>query len=900
MPRLNFRLFALSIAHAATLLILAALALTLSPTVKASPGAMTEVVSNVITQCYVMAPNPDPAYPNQAVTWYLELTLPYSGTIEEATLLLQSSNVRDNGSHPILVNDADIGQAPPADGISPVCTTSHPQLTIREYNLPVGALQPGRNTVRLTAEGTTDLWGVNYVALRVRGSNLQGGTFVNVKFPGEGGDLVDAAILEPPDQSEPRPLLLLFHGWNGTPFDPFVTNYTAAVVKRNWFAASPEQRGLNALGPAGAPLASLRSQHDAIALIDYMQSHYNIDPDRIYVGGFSMGGMMAGTLAAKYPERFAAVVTHMAITDLSDWYYEQGPYRQSRIITETGGMPNQVPFEYKRRSPVELARNLKTLPLAIVHGTDDTVVLPHHADDFYAAVNATNPTHVEQAWFPGGHEPQLAQEGGVGGEWSARFMEAYTRQDNPPSLQIRTDESKTFYWLGVGKRSANTFTDVDAAVNAAEDRIVAHVKDVQPVDLSFDLGRMGLPIDVSYIVSQTNSSQPPVFEPVTIFGGVLHRTVPAGETDLHIFPNDGGLPVSLNLQNGVDGYQGTTDTWIDAWNPSLNYGEAGDLSLRPGQVTRGILRFDLAGRMPDDITIQLANLKFYTEADGPDMSVNLYRMLRPWSEASATFQQPGTGQPWGQPGGLAGQDWENAPFATLNISGGAGYRYVNIQNILADWLANPANNYGILLEVASASYNGRRLLHSSERNPGSTRPSIEIVYQPGMSTPTATPTATPTKTPSPTPTPSVTFTPTASPTATPSPTPAFGQVSGYVYEDINADRQFQSEEPTLAGAVVRLKNVIGGETQDLTTAENGFFEFQSVPMGSYLLSEIAPPGFYPAQPTSQINLNLGGGQHSAFDFGHKRMPTPTATATPSPTPSPTPLPHRVFLPLTWK
>ena len=207
------------------------------------------------------------------------------------------------------------------------------------------------------------------------------------------------------------------------------------------------------------------------------------------------------------------------------------------------------------------------------------------------------------------------------------------------------------------------------------------------------------------------------------------------------------MPVQLSLHNGSQGYIGASDTWLDQWNPSTVYGNATTLNLRPGGVRRALVRFDLADLLPDNVDVTAASLKFYAEGDGPDMSVNLYRMLRPWDAATASYQQPGAGQPWGVAGGQAGSDWDATPSATLTLAGGAGARTVNVLNLVRGWLADPGNNFGVLLNVESASYIGGRLLESSEYFDTNLRPSLELIYRPSAGTPTATPTPTATTTP---------------------------------------------------------------------------------------------------------------------------------------------------------
>ncbi|MCP4164927.1 MAG: alpha/beta fold hydrolase [Chloroflexi bacterium] len=831
---------------------------------------VVEVLSFVDDYCYVLIDEPYDV--NHYVTKDVYLSLPYSGTITEATLLLRSSNVPTWYQHPIFINGMDTGHIVRADAHNlGTCKTDSPD-DIVEYDLSPDLLHPGTNIVRLTTAPTKDTWGANYVALRVRGEGLQHSTFVSTQFPGEGGQGVDAVILEPSEQTSPRPLLLLFHGWNGKPLDPFVTEYTAAAVERQWLVASPQQRGHNTLGSGGQPLASLRSQHDAAKLIEYMQTNYSVDMDRIYVGGFSMGGMMAGVMAEKYPDVFAAAVTHKAITDLSDWFYEEGEFRQSQIITETGGEPWEIPFEYARRSPVDMASNLKNLPLAIVHGDVDTVAEPHHATDFHDAVNAIAPEHVEIQWYEGGHADDTLP---FGGEWAASFMESYTRQTNPRQVRIRTDEAKSFYWLDIGKRPSQFFTDVDVDVELENELITVSSDDVLILDLVFDIGAMGLDTNVSYVVSQTHESQgtrPPY--PVTLIDNKLNVTLPKGRSVMRLFPNRGNMPVTHTFLNGLN-YEGTTDTYLDVWAVDTANGQKVTLNLRPDDVNKSLLRFDLKNILPDNVEIKAADLKLYDTNVGPDMSVGVHRMLRPWNELTATYNQADTGQPWGAPGGAPGLDWESEPIRTLSLQSneGVGYRSINLLSTVQDWLQHPDSNHGLALVVSTSSYNSTRQLQSADHWHVNVRPRLDIIYQPIP--PTATPSPTPTSTPT--------------PTITPTPTPSVGLVTGVVYEDVNGDGSHQVGEPTLVGAIVHLLQ--GTERLfEQTTAEDGAYSFTYLELGQYTVQEFAPSGYHPAHPTDKIIVNIDAGDRRLIDFGHEAIPTSTPTATP----------YHLYLPMSLK
>jgi predicted peptidase len=56
------------------------------------------------------------------------------------------------------------------------------------------------------------------------------------------------------------------------------------------------------------PIEHTWESAELLALLDWAEAKYSVDPDRIYVCGFSMGGYGAWQLAAEAPQRFAALV----------------------------------------------------------------------------------------------------------------------------------------------------------------------------------------------------------------------------------------------------------------------------------------------------------------------------------------------------------------------------------------------------------------------------------------------------------------------------------------------------------------------------------------------------------------------------------------------------------------
>ena len=98
---------------------------------------------------------------------------------------------------------------------------------------------------------------------------------------------------------------------------------------------------------------SLPSDHAfLLALLEYLKDTYPIDPTRVYVTGFSMGGMMTHSLACAYPELFAAAAACNG--------YNLGYL--SDLASQAGTLPGNVPVPAGAKpgpSPVRLLADRK-------------------------------------------------------------------------------------------------------------------------------------------------------------------------------------------------------------------------------------------------------------------------------------------------------------------------------------------------------------------------------------------------------------------------------------------------------------------------------------------------------------------------------------------------------------
>ena len=116
----------------------------------------------------------------------------------------------------------------------------------------------------------------------------------------------------------PTPLVIALHGLGGNE-DSLFDGYSGVPVelaeRHGFLMAAPlgyRVDGFYGATLGGAPDAAMRrrlelSEKDVLEVVRLMRAHYNVDAERIYLIGHSMGAIGTWHLAAKYPDLWAAV-----------------------------------------------------------------------------------------------------------------------------------------------------------------------------------------------------------------------------------------------------------------------------------------------------------------------------------------------------------------------------------------------------------------------------------------------------------------------------------------------------------------------------------------------------------------------------------------------------------------
>ena len=117
----------------------------------------------------------------------------------------------------------------------------------------------------------------------------------------------------------PAPLLVVFHGYGEEHTDMVSkTSYFQEAMARGWIVLAP-------LGAHKYNYAIDYAQENVELALFWAATYLPLDPDRFYGVGFSMGGGMAASFAARHLEtfgpRFAAIAVHSGTCSMRDVYW---------------------------------------------------------------------------------------------------------------------------------------------------------------------------------------------------------------------------------------------------------------------------------------------------------------------------------------------------------------------------------------------------------------------------------------------------------------------------------------------------------------------------------------------------------------------------------------------------
>jgi acetyl esterase/lipase len=291
------------------------------------------------------------------------------------------------------------------------------------------------------------------------------------------------------------PLLVVFHRFGVSHWDAYYnTTFFDEARARGWFVIAP-------LGASQKSFGSLEAQINVNAAISYVTAAFNIDTNRVYGVGFSMGGGAASTYAARHVDpsgvMFAAVLNDTGSVSLSNtWALEyddddaddniphQGDHLEVPDILEYwyGGPPATRAFYYQRCSMLDIdpidgsigvgtdmSRNLSHVPVRDWMANNDPVqYLRNQTTTFDAHINSQNLNNTLTVVNGTVHNWSTLDDHAVC-DWLSQFS-----LQIPRSANTLADQDGTYFWFNVSQAAAGSFTPFSWVLDSANNRITIY------------------------------------------------------------------------------------------------------------------------------------------------------------------------------------------------------------------------------------------------------------------------------------------------------------------------------------------------------------------------------------------------------------------------------------------
>lgn len=165
------------------------------------------------------------------------------------------------------------------------------------------------------------------------------------------------------------------------------------------------------------------------------------------------------------------------------------------------------------------------------------------------------------------------------------------------------------------------------------------------------------------------------------------------------------------------------DSYIALKTATTNFGTANSMIVdrETTDLQRALVQFDLT-TVPAGSTVTSAVLKLQATQVGGSITIGVYRLLEPWTEGGATWDQRSSGTNWATPG----SSYNSTAVASITTNS-TGQHSFTVTSLVQSWVNGSAANYGFM--VGSPDGGGNRTVTYTARE-GTPGPILEITYTP--------------------------------------------------------------------------------------------------------------------------------------------------------------------------
>ncbi|MGH9074470.1 MAG: S9 family peptidase [Acidimicrobiales bacterium] len=225
------------------------------------------------------------------------------------------------------------------------------------------------------------------------------------RVPSFDGETVPVLVYRPPVTGRgPTPVVVHVHGGPESQARPTFNPVVQGLVSRGYAAVVPNVRGSTGYGKRYYSLDDtvrrLDSVADLAAVHDWMASA-GLDPGRAALWGGSYGGYMVLAGVSMQPERWAAGVDIVGISDLVTFLERTSAYRRAHREREYGSLERDREF-LRAASPLTHVGEIRA-PLFVIHGANDPRVPLSEAEQIAASLASRGVRHELVVYADEGH-----------------------------------------------------------------------------------------------------------------------------------------------------------------------------------------------------------------------------------------------------------------------------------------------------------------------------------------------------------------------------------------------------------------------------------------------------------------------------------------------------------------
>ena len=200
------------------------------------------------------------------------------------------------------------------------------------------------------------------------------------------------------------------------------------------------------------------------------------------------------------------------------------------------------------------------------------------------------------------------------------------------------------------------------------------------------------------------------------------------------------MTITVIGDNTGNDFAGTEDTHLHSGNATTNYGTGVLMEATKYNASNHIhtcLSFSGLSNIAGPVTVNTATLSLYmSDSSGTGHVVSLYRLLRNWVEAQATWNIFSTANNWQTAGGLGANDRSGTLSTSATVNTPNGYKSwtgTQLNTDTADFINGTVSNYGWHLERTDGANDlGWRVFRPSDHT-DTQRPYLTVDHSPAAS-----------------------------------------------------------------------------------------------------------------------------------------------------------------------